>query len=208
METINPKGKNVSRETADKIFAYAKLTEEWNHHLNLTGAKNAQEFFDTQIEDCLNAVVLIPQADLWIDVGSGVGLPGIPWALVQPEHTFLLVESLGKRVAFLHRVISLLKLSNVKIFEGRFEALNEASLPKKTEKLKIVSRGTDSPVALLKLAAQSSLPWESWFVFSTEKSHKELLKASAEFGIECRKLSYSRERFKEPGLLTELRRNQ
>lgn len=60
-----------------------------------------------------------------IDVGSGGGVPAIPLAIVSPRSRFTLVEATGKKVDFLRRCIGTLGLRNVRVIQGRAEALGQ-----------------------------------------------------------------------------------
>ena len=56
--------------------------------------------------------------DELLDVGSGVGLPGIPLAILWPETKVTLLDRGGRRVRLLYRVVGVLGLSNVMIAQG------------------------------------------------------------------------------------------
>lgn len=72
-----------------------------------------------------------------LDVGSGVGLPGIPLAITHPKSTFTLVDRSGRRCQLARRAVRVLGLQNVSVEQGdiAFEArtwpavLFRASLP-------------------------------------------------------------------------------
>ena len=53
-----------------------------------------------------------------LDVGTGVGLPGIPLAIAWPETTVTLLDRGGRRIRLLHRVVRKLSLPNVVIAQG------------------------------------------------------------------------------------------
>lgn len=53
-----------------------------------------------------------------LDVGSGVGLPGIPLSIVLPDTSFLLLDRSGRRVALMRRVSRVLDLPNVEVIHG------------------------------------------------------------------------------------------
>jgi 16S rRNA (guanine527-N7)-methyltransferase len=57
-----------------------------------------------------------PPPDL-IDVGSGLGLPGIPLALVWPACQVVLLERSGRRAGLLRRVVRILGVDNVAVIE-------------------------------------------------------------------------------------------
>lgn len=53
-----------------------------------------------------------------LDVGTGVGLPGIPLSILWPGARITLLDRGGRRVRLLHRAVRLLALSNVIIAQG------------------------------------------------------------------------------------------
>lgn len=72
-----------------------------------------------------------------IDVGTGIGLPGIPLAIMMPATEFTLLDRSGRRTDLLKRVVKILDLTNCEVVKGEidevdgpFEALvARASLP-------------------------------------------------------------------------------
>jgi len=53
-----------------------------------------------------------------LDVGSGVGLPGIPLSVVMPDTGFVLLDRSGRRVELMRRVCRILQLPNVEVEQG------------------------------------------------------------------------------------------
>jgi len=53
-----------------------------------------------------------------LDVGTGVGLPGLPLAILWPETVITLLDRGGRRIRLLHRVLRILALPNVVIAQG------------------------------------------------------------------------------------------
>lgn len=78
-----------------------------------------------------------PPARLW-DLGSGVGLPGIPLAVLLPETEVTLVDRSGRRVDLARRAVRVLDLGNVTVKRGDIENL-EGKAPM------LVSRASISP---------------------------------------------------------------
>ncbi len=72
-----------------------------------------------------------------LDLGSGVGLPGIPLAIVMPETGFTLIDRSGRRVDLCRRVTRILGLENCRVVKGDIETVgirgdvvvSRASLP-------------------------------------------------------------------------------
>jgi 16S rRNA G527 N7-methylase RsmG len=74
--------------------------------------------------------------EVW-DLGSGVGLPGIPLAISMPGTGFLLLDRSGRRVDLMRRAVRILGLENCQVLTGEIESLagplpalvSRASLP-------------------------------------------------------------------------------
>ena len=56
-----------------------------------------------------------------IDLGSGAGFPGVPFAMLAPEVQVTLIESNQKKATFLRELIFLLDLKNARVFSDRAE---------------------------------------------------------------------------------------
>jgi len=59
-----------------------------------------------------------------LDVGTGGGFPGIPLALMFPEASFTLVDSIGKKITLLGEIVQELGLKNVTPVNQRMELLD------------------------------------------------------------------------------------
>ena len=59
-----------------------------------------------------------------LDVGTGGGFPGIPLALIFPKASFTLVDSIGKKIRLVGRIVNELEIKNVKLIHGRMEELD------------------------------------------------------------------------------------
>jgi 16S rRNA G527 N7-methylase RsmG len=53
-----------------------------------------------------------------LDVGSGVGLPGIPLSIVMPRTRLILLDRSGRRVDLMRRAVRVLDLDNVEVIHG------------------------------------------------------------------------------------------
>lgn len=201
---------NVPRETAERLLRYVDLILTWNRKVNLTGAKSPQEFIEDHILDCAAAWGALDPKSNFVDVGTGAGLPGVVWALLAPTRSFLLLDSLLKRIAFLQRIRSELRLDNVQVIAGRFEDIKAQALPLSTQVWDLVSRGTAAPAELLQLARSSALPWRRWYIFSNENIHSQYLTQAPLIGVEVKKISYTKfsrqAEVGRPGILTLLQR--
>lgn len=60
--------------------------------------------------------------EVW-DLGSGLGLPGIPLAISLPETEFVLLDRSGRRVDLMRRAIRILGLENCQVMAGEIDDL-------------------------------------------------------------------------------------
>lgn len=78
---------------------------------------------DELIEDCLVLVehVSAAGAGSLVDVGSGGGLPGLPLRIALPSLEVTLIESEGRKAAFLTQACARLGLAGVRVVDRRAE---------------------------------------------------------------------------------------
>lgn len=117
---LNDAGITLSEHQQQQLVNYVALLHKWNKAYNLTSVRNPE---DMLVRHILDSIVVEPylEGSRFIDVGTGPGLPGIPLAIVRPEAHFTLLDSLGKRIRFLHQVKHELKLDNVTPVQSRVE---------------------------------------------------------------------------------------
>jgi 16S rRNA (guanine527-N7)-methyltransferase len=84
---------------------------------------------DVHIADSLAGLEVpeIRAAGRIADLGAGAGLPGLVLAIARPEAEVVLVESVGKKCAWLARTIEDLGLQNVRVACARAEELDEGA---------------------------------------------------------------------------------
>ncbi|MDO6446699.1 16S rRNA (guanine(527)-N(7))-methyltransferase RsmG [Colwellia sp. 1_MG-2023] len=110
----------VNETQVSQLIQYVELLVKWNKAYNLTSVRDPHEMLVKHIMDSL-AVGEVLDGEHFIDVGTGPGLPGIPLAILFPERSFVLLDSLGKRITFLRQVVFQLKLANVTPLLSRVE---------------------------------------------------------------------------------------
>jgi len=82
---------------------------------------------DVHIADSLVGleVEAIGSARRLIDLGAGAGFPGLALAAALPELSVTELDSVGKKVAFMHRAIEAAALANARALHGRAEEHEE-----------------------------------------------------------------------------------
>jgi 16S rRNA (guanine527-N7)-methyltransferase len=107
------------------ISTYIDLLLKWNARINLTAIREPREIVRRHFgESLFTAKHLLEQKppQTAIDLGSGAGFPGVPFALLAPDVQVTLIESQQKKATFLKELIHVLELKNVKVFSDRAES--------------------------------------------------------------------------------------
>ena len=100
---------------------------KWNRGLNLTTLTSPDEFASRHVIEPLFAVQCLVGSisSLW-DLGSGMGVPGLPIAVARPDIRVRLVEAKRKRSVFLEEAAAALGLSNVEVCNARIQEIAPA----------------------------------------------------------------------------------
>ena len=98
---------------------------DWNTRVNLTAITDPAEVVDKHLLDSL--AVLPHMRGLKVaDIGTGAGFPGLPLAVADLDRRYTLVESTGKKVAFVRHAVAKMKLPNVEVVQARSESYKPA----------------------------------------------------------------------------------
>src|SRR5918997_4080600 len=115
---------DVSRETKEKLELMERELRRWQAIKNLVGPTTLDQIWDRHIVDSLQLLDLAPDAQTWLDLGSGAGFPGLVLAIAGAERglTVHLVESNARKCAFLRHIVRL-AVAPATIHEARLEAV-------------------------------------------------------------------------------------
>jgi 16S rRNA (guanine527-N7)-methyltransferase len=91
----------VSRETRERLEAYAELLRRWQKAINLVGPKTLPDLWRRHMLDSAQLRSLVPEnAQCLVDLGSGAGFPGLVLAILGVRGVHL-IESDARKAAFL-----------------------------------------------------------------------------------------------------------
>lgn len=103
---------------------YADLLILWNRTHHLTALKTRAEIGRGLFLDSLLFRALLPRGPLRVlDIGAGVGIPGVPLRVVEPALSLTLIESRRKPVSFLHALTRELAMPDIVVHHGRAEGV-------------------------------------------------------------------------------------
>jgi 16S rRNA (guanine527-N7)-methyltransferase len=133
----------VSRETFDRLQAYAALLRDEARRQNLVSASTLEQLWERHILDSAQLVRFEPRPGAsWVDIGAGAGLPGIVVACLV-EGPVTLVEPRRLRADFLHKVCESLGLNahviatRAERTQGKYEVITARAVANLAQLLEI-----------------------------------------------------------------------
>jgi len=122
----------VRAEHLPAFERYYELLVEWNQRFNLTAITDYEQVQVRHFADSLTCLLAAPALleaarrgapCRLLDAGTGAGFPGLPIKIVWPQASLALVESVGKKCAFLEEAVRVLGLTGVVVLNARAEDL-------------------------------------------------------------------------------------
>ena len=101
----------------DRLDVYTHEVLRFRKALNLTSISDASAFHRRFIQPSVALQGWLPDTGRLLDIGSGMGVPGIPLLIVKPDLQGVLVERRKKRAEFLRHLGRVLDL-NVEVHDA------------------------------------------------------------------------------------------
>jgi 16S rRNA (guanine527-N7)-methyltransferase len=146
----------------------AALVEE-NERQNLVARPTLDSVWQRHIADSAQLLDRVPrETPLWLDLGSGAGMPGLIVAAMRPEWHVVLVESRRKRIDWLAGMVRELALDRCQVEGTRLEQVE--SVP-----AGVISARAFAPLArIFELSARFSTSDTLWLLPKGRSAAQEL----------------------------------
>jgi 16S rRNA (guanine527-N7)-methyltransferase len=108
-----------------KIARYCGELVEWNRRYALLSRHDVENVLRKHVAVCLGSALLVTpnEAEKWVDVGTGAGLPGVVLKIMSPDQPMTLIDGSHKKCIFLEHIRQVLGFRGVTILAKRVETL-------------------------------------------------------------------------------------
>ena len=122
---IEELGLSASESQIELMDQYAEALIEKNKVMNLTRITEPEKILTDHFLDSLTTLLAdTPKdGDLFLDIGTGAGFPGVPIAIMNPNSKIVMLDSTAKKINFVKETCQNLSISNVDFLTGRGEIL-------------------------------------------------------------------------------------
>ncbi len=114
---------HITEEQKQQFAALYDLYIDWNSKINVISRKDIENLYEHHVLHSLGIAKVISFKDgtKIMDVGTGGGFPAIPLAILFPNVTFHLVDSIGKKLKVASGVAESIGLKNITLRHCRAE---------------------------------------------------------------------------------------
>ena len=117
----------LSEEQKQQFAQLGDLYATWNAQINVISRKDIESLYLRHVLHSLGIAKVISflPGEKVLDVGTGGGFPGVPLAILFPETSFHLVDSIGKKIKVVKEVSSAIGLKNLQATHARAEQIDD-----------------------------------------------------------------------------------
>jgi 16S rRNA (guanine527-N7)-methyltransferase len=170
-------------EFRGELESYLEKLLWWNNRVNLVSRDVPRETIWEHIRHSLllSSLELFQKNKLFLDTGTGGGLPGLPLAITHPDKHFVLNDLVTKKCLAIKQIARDLGLNNIGIIDGSIEDLYLE------EECTLVSKHAFKIGDLIEMT--SHLSWEKMVLYKGLDFEDELKNIAAPINITCLDLS-------------------
>ncbi len=123
MDTLLKYFPQINARQKDQFSRLYPLYSFWNTRINVISRRDIENLYLHHVLHSLSIarIVTFKSGTLIMDAGTGGGFPGIPLAILFPEATFHLVDSIGKKVKVVELIAKETGLDNITTECNRIE---------------------------------------------------------------------------------------
>lgn len=123
MELLEKYFADFTEKQREQLATLKGVYEDWNAKINVISRKDMDEFYLHHVLHSLTIAAKFdfrPGAEV-LDLGCGGGFPGVPLAIFFPDTSFLLADSIRKKLTVVDAVADAIGLENVQTMHTRAE---------------------------------------------------------------------------------------
>ncbi|MDH4108752.1 MAG: 16S rRNA (guanine(527)-N(7))-methyltransferase RsmG [Gammaproteobacteria bacterium] len=113
-------GQSLPGCAAESLATLIEELGRWGRRINLTAVLDPGAMVSLHVLDSLSLRPALHGRRI-IDIGTGAGFPGLPFAIAEPGRDFTLLDSSGRKISFVQHMIGMLRLRNVHAVRSRAE---------------------------------------------------------------------------------------
>ena len=145
---LSDDGRPAEHDRSRLLATHRALLERWRKAMNLVGPGPLEPHY----EDCDRALAALVPTGHWVDLGTGAGFPGIPFAARFPNVSVDLVDSRQKRCRFLDEVVATSDAEGIRVRRMRHEELEPGQYDG------VLSRALHAPEQMVEVARRLLRP--------------------------------------------------